>query len=75
MTSRNEYAPTFALMDTDNDGFITVGEFTRMLDLLGQWRVSDDIATSMFSKVDTDEDGKVTLDELTAYLRTQPPTN
>jgi Ca2+-binding EF-hand superfamily protein len=75
MTSTNDVAPTFALMDTDNDGFITVGEFTRMLNLLGEWRVSDEIATSMFGQVDTDDDGKVTLDEFTAYLHTQPPAN
>jgi Ca2+-binding EF-hand superfamily protein len=68
----DEYAPTFALMDTDQDGLITAGEFKQLLDLLGGGSVTDDTAGSMFGRMDADGDGKVTLDELTAYLQTSP---
>jgi len=69
VTGSNEYAPTFALIDTDKDGFITLGEFKQLLDLLGGGRVSDETAASMFGQMDGDSDGKVTLDELSTYLQ------
>lgn len=69
MASTSEYAPTFALIDTDKDGFITVGEFKRLLDLLGGGSVTNETAASMFGQMDADGDGKVTLDELSAYLQ------
>jgi calmodulin len=72
MASTNDYAPTFALIDTDNDGFITVGEFKQLLNLLGGGSVTDETAASMFGEMDADEDGKVTLDELSAYLQNSP---
>jgi Ca2+-binding EF-hand superfamily protein len=68
VASTNDYAPTFALIDTDKDGFITVGEFKQLLDLLGGGSVTAETAASMFGQMDGDDDGKVTLDELSSYL-------
>lgn len=70
MASTDAYAPTFALIDTDNDGYITVGEFKQLLDLLGGGSVTDETAASMFGQMDADTDGRVNLDELSAYLQT-----
>jgi Ca2+-binding EF-hand superfamily protein len=70
VASTNNYASTFTLIDTDKDGFITVGEFKELLDLLGGGSVSDEIAASMFGQMDGDDDGRVTLDELSSYLQT-----
>jgi Ca2+-binding EF-hand superfamily protein len=71
VASTNEFAPTFALIDTDKDGLITLGEFKQLLDLLaGGTGVTDETAGSMFGRMDGDGDGKVTLEELTAYLAT-----
>lgn len=70
MTSTNEFAPTFALLDTDKDGLITIGEFKRLLDLLGGGSVTDETAASMFGQMDGDDDGKVNLEELSSYLQT-----
>lgn len=69
MTRTGEFAPTFDLIDTDRDGFITVGEFKRMLDLIGGGNVAEETAASMFGQMDRDGDGKVDLDELSAYLQ------
>jgi Ca2+-binding EF-hand superfamily protein len=65
----DEYAPTFALIDTDRDGFITAGEFKKLLDLLGGGSVPDETAAAMFGQIDGDHDGKVNLGELAAYLQ------
>jgi calmodulin len=65
----DEYAPTFALIDTDQDGFISVGEFKKLLDVLGGGSVADETAADMFAQMDGDGDGKVDLDELSAYLQ------
>jgi len=65
----DEYAPTFALIDTDQDGFITVGEFKKLLDVLGGGNVTDETAASMFGQMDGDGDGKVDLTELSTYLQ------
>jgi Ca2+-binding EF-hand superfamily protein len=70
VASTDVYAPTFALIDTDNDGYITVGEFKQLLDLLGGGSVTDETAGSMFGQMDSDADGRVALDELSAYLQT-----
>jgi Ca2+-binding EF-hand superfamily protein len=70
LAGTDEYAPTFALIDTDQDGFISAGEFKKLLDLLGGGKVTDETATSMFDAMDGDDDGRVNLDELSAYLQT-----
>ncbi|HET9657652.1 MAG TPA: EF-hand domain-containing protein [Kineosporiaceae bacterium] len=68
MTGGNGFGATFAMIDTDQDGFITVSEFTRMINLLGEWKVNEEIAASMFAQADGDRDGRITLAELTDYL-------
>ena len=69
MAGTDEYAPTFALIDTDQDGFISAGEFKKLLDVLGGGSVADETAAAMFAQMDADGDGKVDLDELSAYLQ------
>ena len=69
MAGTDEYAPTFALIDTDQDGFISAGEFKKLLDVLGGGSVADETAAAMFAQMDGDGDGKVELDELSAYLQ------
>lgn len=68
----SEYAATFQLIDTDSDGYITAGEFKRLLDMLGGGSVPEETATSMFSTMDTDRDGRVNLEEMSAYLSSKP---
>ena len=61
MAGTDEYAPTFALIDTDQDGFISAGEFKKLLDVLGGGSVPDETAAAMFAQMDGDGDGKVDL--------------
>ncbi len=68
MASTDEYAATFRIIDTDDDGLITGAEFKRLLDLLGGGSVTEETAASMFGQIDGDGDGQVTLEELSAYL-------
>lgn len=72
MAGTGEYAATFDLIDTDDDGLITQPEFKQLLDLLGGGSVEDEIAASMFAKIDADSDGKVNLQELSTYLAENP---
>jgi len=70
MTDNNDYADTFALMDTDHNGRIDAAEFTQLMQTLGGSELDPDVAASMFAGMDGDGDGQITLDELTAYLAT-----
>ena len=69
MTATDEYAPTFALIDTDQDGYISLAEFTNLMALLAGDRATEQSVESMFSQIDTDGDGRVDLDELSTFLR------
>ncbi len=62
MAGTDEYAPTFALIDTDQDGFISAAEFKKLLDVLGGGNVPDETAAAMFAQMDSDGDGKVHRD-------------
>ena len=69
MSATDEYAPTFALIDTDQDGYISLEEFTRLMELLGGDRATTQTVQGMFDQIDTDGDGRVDLDELATFLR------
>ena len=69
MTATDEYAPTFALIDTDQDGYISLEEFTRLMELLGGERATEQTVESMFEQMDANGDGRVDLAELSGFLR------
>ena len=69
MTATDEYAPTFALIDTDQDGYISLAEFTHLMKLVGGNRATDQSVESIFDQIDANGDGKVDLDELSSFLR------
>jgi len=69
VTATDEYAPTFALIDTDQDGYISLDEFTHLMELLGGDRASERTVEGMFDQIDANGDGKVDLEELSAFLR------
>jgi len=70
MAGTDEYAPTFALIDTDQDGFISAGEFKKLLDVLGGGSGADERAAAMFAQMDGDAKLELTLtqDELAAFI-------
>lgn len=55
MSNVSAQADLMALLDTDQDGFISLKEAVGDADLLKN-----------FGLIDTDEDGKISMDELTA---------
>jgi len=67
VTDVNDYAPTFALIDTDQDGHISLAEFATVMELLGGDRATEQSIESMFSQIDTNGDGKVDLIELSTF--------
>ena len=67
MSDPSEYAATFALIDLDGDGLITVSELQSLMASLGA-ELSDDFATHAVEVIDTNGDGLISLDELTSYL-------
>jgi Ca2+-binding EF-hand superfamily protein len=68
VAATDEYAPTFALIDTDQDGYISLAEFTRLMELLGGDRATEETVEGMFSRIDANGDGKVDLAELSSFL-------
>jgi len=69
VTATDEYAPTFALVDADQDGYISLDEFTHLMELLGGDRATEQAVESMFGQMDSDGDGKVDLAELSTFLQ------
>ena len=72
MNDPNEFAATFAIIDVDGDGLITVSELQHLMETLGA-DVRPEFAAHAIKVIDTDGDGRVSLAELTAFLK-QPDT-
>ena len=74
MADASDYAATFQLIDTNQDGTIGSAEFAALMKALGGDTLDPDVAASMFSSMDADHDGQISLAELTGYLSaTAPP--
>ncbi|MBV2365733.1 EF-hand domain-containing protein [Streptomonospora nanhaiensis] len=67
MADSSEYAETFALVDSDDDGLISADEFADLLARLGQERDADRAAAAV-AALDSDGDGRVSLAEFTRYM-------
>jgi Ca2+-binding EF-hand superfamily protein len=65
--SMSEYAATFDLVDSDDDGLISAHELVRLMEVLGQ-AITTDGAQQIISRVDADGDGLINLDEFSAWL-------
>ncbi|WP_405087239.1 EF-hand domain-containing protein [Microbispora sp. NBC_01389] len=63
----SEYAATFTLIDTDQDGRISAEELVRLMEVLGQ-PLTPEGAQGAINKVDADGDGLIDLDEFAAWL-------
>jgi Ca2+-binding EF-hand superfamily protein len=72
MTNTDEYASTFALIDTDGDGRITATELQKLMAALGG-EISEEMAAHAVQTIDQDGDGLVSLPELADYLSSTKP--
>ena len=72
MTNTDEYAATFALIDTDGDGRITAAELQHLMAALGG-EISIEMAQHAVTTIDQDGDGLVSLPELADYLASAKP--
>ncbi|MCC5577429.1 MULTISPECIES: EF-hand domain-containing protein [Microtetraspora] len=68
----SEYAATFDLVDSDDDGLISAEELVRLMEVLGE-RITVEGAQGVITKVDTDGDGLINLDEFGAWLQSGRP--
>ncbi|MFF4773772.1 EF-hand domain-containing protein [Microtetraspora fusca] len=68
----SEYAATFDLVDSDDDGLISAGELVRLMEVLGE-RITVESAQAVIDKVDTDGDGLINIDEFGAWLQSGRP--
>ena len=66
----SEYAATFDLVDSDDDGLISAEELVRLMEVLGE-QITSDGAQGVISKVDADGDGMINLDEFGTWLNTR----
>ncbi|MEV5414088.1 EF-hand domain-containing protein [Thermopolyspora sp. NPDC052614] len=63
----SEYAATFDLVDSDDDGLISAQELVRLMDVMGR-QITPEAASAAIAKIDADGDGKISLEEFSAYL-------
>ncbi|MGI5492700.1 EF-hand domain-containing protein [Microtetraspora malaysiensis] len=68
----SEYAATFDLVDSDDDGLISAGELVRLMEVLGE-RINVESAQAVINKVDADGDGLINIDEFGAWLQSGRP--
>lgn len=69
-TSRAELRADFSYNDSDRDGYISFGEFTKLLNHLDAG-VSDEEAHIGFAEVDTDRNGLIDFAEFVAWWEEQ----
>lgn len=64
----NDYAVTFGLIDTDQDGRISAEELVRLMEALGQ-PVTLEAAQEGVRRLDQDGDGLIDLKEFGDFLK------
>lgn len=67
VTTPQDYATTFGILDTDGDGLISATELKALMLALGE-DITDDAAVAAVRIMDQDGDGLISLDELAGYL-------
>jgi Ca2+-binding EF-hand superfamily protein len=67
VTTPQDYATTFGILDTDGDGLISATELKALMLALGE-DITDDAAVAAVRIMDEDGDGLISLDELAGYL-------
>jgi Ca2+-binding EF-hand superfamily protein len=67
----DEYAPTFALVDLDGDGFISLEELKSLMKALGQ-EITHARAVEVMVAADGSRDGKLSLEEFSSFMAANP---
>lgn len=68
MADVNDYAATFDLVDSDDDGRISASELRELMSTLGS-EISAERAEEAVRAADSDGDGRISLDEFAGFLR------
>ncbi|MFE1170628.1 EF-hand domain-containing protein [Nocardiopsis sp. NPDC058789] len=67
MADTTEYAATFTLVDTDNDGLISAQELAALMRNLGD-QTTDEQAAEVVRAMDGDGDQRISLEEFARYM-------
>jgi Ca2+-binding EF-hand superfamily protein len=67
VTTPQDYATTFELLDTDGDGLLSAAELKALMLVLGE-DITDEAAIEAVRVMDQDGDDLVSLEELAGYL-------
>ncbi len=67
MADTTEYAATFTLVDTDNDGLISAQELAALMRNLGD-QTTDEQAAEVVRAMDGDGDQRISLEEFASYM-------
>ncbi|GAB3213426.1 EF-hand domain-containing protein [Marinactinospora thermotolerans] len=67
MAGTDEYAATFDLVDSDDDGRISAAELKRLMEVLGE-AITDERAERAVRDMDGDGDGRISLEEFAAFM-------
>ncbi|MBQ1083515.1 MULTISPECIES: EF-hand domain-containing protein [unclassified Nocardiopsis] len=67
MADTTEYAATFTLVDTDNDGLISAQELASLMRNLGD-QTTDEQAAEVVRAMDSDGDERISLEEFARYM-------
>ncbi|PSK93607.1 calmodulin [Murinocardiopsis flavida] len=68
MADVNDYAATFDLVDSDDDGRISAAELRELMSALGN-EISAERADEAVSAADSDGDGRISLEEFAWFMR------
>jgi Ca2+-binding EF-hand superfamily protein len=67
MADTAKYEATFALVDGNSDGLVSVDELHRLMQVVGR-EVSMEKAAEILGRLDTDGDGNVSLEEFAVFM-------
>jgi Ca2+-binding EF-hand superfamily protein len=67
VTTPQDYATTFGLLDTDGDGLLSATELKALMLVLGD-DITDEAAIEAVRIMDQDGDDLISLEELAGYL-------